>query len=315
MFRSTQVRLAALALTAGIAGAAHAEDLYVAADFGQIWRFDTATGTVDRPVSCGGTVEGMALQGRDVLAASADGSVYRIDLDTGSIDGVFGVTGSPRSLARWGNTLYVTTDNGDVQWIDAEHGDVIDTYYIHDVQEASVMFGGTVFTGSWSTFVYEAPVGGHNFQFFTACGGRVNSMTTDGADLIIGSLEGTIYVFDAESGNYKVTWPVQSDCVGMAYAEGRLFVAGSDGEIHRMNLANGQIEAVYDTGLTITAMAGADRCAADFDGDGEITTLDFLDFLNAWAAGDSAADMDGNGAVNTQDVLVFLNAFTAGCEQ
>ena len=316
MFRvEIRTTLAALALVVGTAAVASADDLYVAGDSGQIWRFDTDDGTLDNPVSGGdGTVNGLVLQGRDALAASSDGSVYRIDLDTGVIENSFEVQGNPLTLVRWGDTLYLTTDNGDVQWIEASDGTLIDTYYLHDSQRASVMFGGTIFIGSWSTFVYKSPAGLMNFQFFTVCGGTVNSMATDGIDLLIGTREGTIYVFDATTGDYKVTYPVPSNCVGLEYTDGSLFVAGSDGRIHRMNLATGEIERVYDTGLTITAMARDDACAADFNGDGEVSTLDCLAFLNAWMAQDPSADMDDNGVINTQDVLVFLNAFTAGCE-
>ncbi|MCL4743089.1 MAG: DNRLRE domain-containing protein [Phycisphaerales bacterium] len=54
-------------------------------------------------------------------------------------------------------------------------------------------------------------------------------------------------------------------------------------------------------------------CVADWDGDGAATTLDFLAFLNDWAAGDPRADLNGDGTVNTIDFLAFLNAWSAGC--
>jgi len=54
-------------------------------------------------------------------------------------------------------------------------------------------------------------------------------------------------------------------------------------------------------------------CRADFNGDGEVNTLDVLAFLNAWAAGDPSADFNGDGVINTLDVLAFLNAWAAGC--
>lgn len=316
MFRiETKSALAAVAIVAGMSAAGSAEDLYIASNTGEIWHLDTDSGSLDNPVMVGGgTVEGMILQGRDVFAASSDGNIYRVDLDTGATEDSFAAWGNPLSLTRWGNTLYVTTDGGEVNWLEADDGTLIDTYYLHDAQQASVLFGGSIFTGSWSTFVYKSPIGGMNFEFFTVCGGSVNSMATDGVDLLIGSREGTIYVFDATLGTYKVTYPVQSDCVGLEYADGSLFIAGSDGMVRRMNLSSGAIERVYTTGLTITAMTGPDACAADFNGDGEVSTLDFLAFFNAWAAQEASADMDGNGVVNTQDVLVFLNAFTSGCE-
>ena len=54
-------------------------------------------------------------------------------------------------------------------------------------------------------------------------------------------------------------------------------------------------------------------CPADFNGDGVVNTLDFLDFLNAFSAGDPRADFNQDGVINTLDFLAFLNAFVAGC--
>lgn len=67
---------------------------------------------------------------------------------------------------------------------------------------------------------------------------------------------------------------------------------------------------VNDVDFTID---GAGQCVADFDGDGGVTTLDVLAFLNAWNAGDARADMNGDGQINTLDVLAFLDAWNAGC--
>lgn len=61
------------------------------------------------------------------------------------------------------------------------------------------------------------------------------------------------------------------------------------------------------------AMGPEGSCAADFNGDGIVNTLDFLAFLNAFSAGDPSADFNGDGVVNTLDFLAFLNAFNAGC--
>ena len=312
--RTTTQNLVTFALAGTLAAAVQAGDLYVAGEHGLIWHLDTETGVVDHPIAGGGPVEGMAIQGRDIFVATSDSRVFRVDLDTGiTLDG-FLTSGQSLSLTRWGNTLYLTTINGDMQWLNAADGSLIDTYYVNDPLQATLLFGNTIFTGSWSTAVYTSPVGDLSFEFFTACGGSVNSMTTDGIDLIIGTLEGFVYFYDATTGNYKGTFSVASDSVGIAYVDGRVFIAGSDGKVHRMHPATGAIEHVYDTGLAITAMIADEPCQADFDGDGTVTTLDFLAFLNAWNAMDGSADMDENGEVNTQDVLVFLNAFTAGCD-
>ncbi|MFG0260004.1 MAG: GC-type dockerin domain-anchored protein, partial [Phycisphaerales bacterium JB041] len=54
-------------------------------------------------------------------------------------------------------------------------------------------------------------------------------------------------------------------------------------------------------------------CAGDFNGDGDVNTLDVLDFLNAWNAGEASGDFNEDGDINTLDVLDFLNAWNAGC--
>ncbi len=54
-------------------------------------------------------------------------------------------------------------------------------------------------------------------------------------------------------------------------------------------------------------------CAADRDGDGELTIFDFLAFQNQFDAGDLRADLDGDGELTIFDFLVFQNRFDAGC--
>ena len=54
-------------------------------------------------------------------------------------------------------------------------------------------------------------------------------------------------------------------------------------------------------------------CAADRDGDGDLTIFDFLAFQNLFDAGDTRADLDGDGNLTIFDFLVFQNRFDEGC--
>ena len=54
-------------------------------------------------------------------------------------------------------------------------------------------------------------------------------------------------------------------------------------------------------------------CAADRDGDGELTIFDFLEFQNQFDAGDPRADLDQDGSLTIFDFLAFQNRFDAGC--
>jgi hypothetical protein len=55
-------------------------------------------------------------------------------------------------------------------------------------------------------------------------------------------------------------------------------------------------------------------CAADRDGDGDLTVFDFLRFQNQFDAGSHWADLDGDGGLTIFDFLAFQTAFDAGCD-
>jgi hypothetical protein len=54
-------------------------------------------------------------------------------------------------------------------------------------------------------------------------------------------------------------------------------------------------------------------CVADFNDDGATNTLDFIDFLNAWNAGEPTADIVPDAMLDTRDVLAFLSLWNSGC--
>ncbi|MEQ8318506.1 MAG: right-handed parallel beta-helix repeat-containing protein [Phycisphaerales bacterium] len=70
---------------------------------------------------------------------------------------------------------------------------------------------------------------------------------------------------------------------------------------------------IVDLGAIEFAGGQAGPCPADFDGDGELTLFDFLDFQNAFDSGDARADFDQDGELTLFDFLAFQNAFDAGC--
>ncbi|MFG0285109.1 MAG: hypothetical protein ACF8R7_11855 [Phycisphaerales bacterium JB039] len=58
---------------------------------------------------------------------------------------------------------------------------------------------------------------------------------------------------------------------------------------------------------------GPRPCAADCDGDGELTFFDFLCFQNQFAFADMRADCDRSGALDLFDFLCFQDSFAMGC--
>jgi hypothetical protein len=55
------------------------------------------------------------------------------------------------------------------------------------------------------------------------------------------------------------------------------------------------------------------NCYPDFTEDGELDLFDFLEYVNAFNAGDAAADCDENEILDLFDFLCFVNAFNEGC--
>ena len=77
------------------------------------------------------------------------------------------------------------------------------------------------------------------------------------------------------------------------------------------DLGDGSIveAGVDDVGISVY---GCQYRPGDYNRDGDVNTLDVLDFLNDWAAGDMMADWNHDGEVNTLDVLEFLNDWNMG---
>ncbi len=306
--------LAAAILGVASAALVQAGELYLADQQGQLWKLDTQTEQQEIVFAgWGSSIQAIALAGQTAFLTQG-GRLWRVDLSSGETLGSFWANNQPTSLSRYGATLYISGPEY-TSWVTSDDGDELDTYYLNDPINTLTMFGNTVYAGSLSTAIYSWRVGdGANASLFAICGGSVNAMTTNGTDLIAGSVEGTIYIFDAQNGTYKTTYPVDSDCVGVEYLDGSLFIVGSDGLVREMNLANGSIVRTINTGLMIESVAKGGQCLSDFDGNGTTNTLDFLSFLNAWAQGQRSADLDENDLLNSQDVLIYLNAYASDCD-
>lgn len=61
------------------------------------------------------------------------------------------------------------------------------------------------------------------------------------------------------------------------------------------------------------ALAGTVVCAADWNADGVVDFNDFLEYLNAYNAGDPSADLNADGVVDFNDLLEYLNLFNQPC--
>ena len=72
--------------------------------------------------------------------------------------------------------------------------------------------------------------------------------------------------------------------------------------------SNGEPGAVY--AIHTLDAAG---CAADYNGDGELNILDFVDLQSDAVAGNDNADINGDGEINVLDFVAFQELFVLGC--
>jgi len=128
-----------------------------------------------------------------------------------------------------------------------------------------------------------------------------------------------------EEGWKTFTWeiPAASDDLPPAW---QLFEGGGNTEtpdwdtliegVHELRVYFGTLDdilpfQVWQTGIDNAAITF--DCPADFDGDGELTILDFVAFQGAFVSGDDAADANADGALNVLDFIAFQVWFEAGC--
>lgn len=87
------------------------------------------------------------------------------------------------------------------------------------------------------------------------------------------------------------------------------FGQDASGEVYVMGNTTG---VPFDkTGVVLKIEAA---CAADCNGDGELTIEDFICFQEQWQAGTGFADCDGNGELNILDFVCFQTLFVGGCK-
>jgi hypothetical protein len=204
--------------------------------------------------------------------------------------------------------------------------------------ERVLMYGGNVDDrrlwiwdgANWEAHVAEGPDLGQNAAMVYDAGAD--------AMLLVGS-SGQSWYFEARAAE---TWrPTGAPNLGMTNVRlisipgYGIIAGGKDGlatPLYRWtggdwqlvtNRPAGRVEDFgYDPALNAVVFSSSDAwkvwhwtppCRVDLDCDGQLTIFDFLEFANAFDAGDARADFDGDGAFTVFDFLAFQNAFDDGC--
>lgn len=72
-------------------------------------------------------------------------------------------------------------------------------------------------------------------------------------------------------------------------------------------------DVFYMDNLRIINVSEFQDCIPDWNGDGNVNSLDFIAYLNDWGDGAPEADINGDGQINTLDFIAFLNLWNTGC--
>lgn len=314
--------LAALAL----AGTAQAEVILLGGPLGIVHQLDTDTGAVAFRGTCGGPINSMVSANNTLFIGDQSGTVYTLDLETDQITGAFATQSDANAMAWLNDQLLVADSNGTIDFIDPDTHQVDNTLTVlgTDITALGIDSGG-LFTGGHSTLAQRTQIGQENFQAFAACAAMINSMTFGPDTLFLGGIEfgpeaeGTIYLFNKFEGGVEYTGnhSIDSDSTAIIYAQGLLYIGGSDGIIHEMNPSTGAVLRTFDTGIDIQAMAQENptpSCPADFNATGDTDYYDVSQFISLFQNRLVPADINGDGNFDFFDISGFLSLFTAGCE-
>lgn len=100
---------------------------------------------------------------------------------------------------------------------------------------------------------------------------------------------------------------------GHDHAQGYTFEAAG---LYDVTLIAWDANGVYADSDPVTVrvlVGGMPPCEADVNDDGFLDFFDYLDFVDAFEAGDAAADFNDDGFVDFFDYADFVAAFEAGC--
>lgn len=314
---------AMLAATLAFAAAhATADTVLIGTQNSSILAYNTDTGTVTFRGLCAGPVSALTSIGDTLYIGDEFGKVYSFDLNTNLLVGSFPVSVDAVAMATDGEALLIADTDGEIQRIDPDTGVVLTT--------VSTSFGavtslgahwGNLYYGALNTIAERVPMEiafpDNNFELFAACGGAINSMAFSGLNVVLGSLNGSIYRYDEFNGTYANVHSVGVDAVGLAaLTGGRLLVADSSGRLIEVNQETGAIIRDINVGEPIGALLALDvgeACPIDLDLSGVLDLGDVQTFIMLAIDGRLGADLDRDGDVDLTDVGMFVSEFTIGC--
>lgn len=310
MIVSMMSAAAALAATSG--ALAQGGRLHVGSLNGLVHHTFTGNGSFQFSGLCSGPIRAMVANGTELLLGSTDGFVYRFDIATGFVNGQFQLPTPPTAMAMHNGVLIVGAATGPVHRVNPETGAVLGSFNA-PIGGVHAMFvqGDTLFVGANNSFVNKGSALTGGFQFLTACGGAVDSMTIANGELVLGTMTNTVYRVNTGTGAYYGTFQLPEAQTAIVADGPNLLISSPTGVIRRVT-QTGTVLGSFTAPVTVRTMV-IDSCPADVNGSGALTIADFSAFQTAFVLGDQRMDFNLDGALTVADFGAYQNAFVAGC--
>lgn len=290
-----------------------ADDIYVGSSIGEVYRYGAAGTSLVFPTMCT-SIDSMASIGRTLYIADGFANVFRVQTSKGNTWDMLLLPGAANSMVAHGGALLTGSRDGKIRRINPQTGAAIWTQQVQSTLEAIVVTGDTFYAAGHNTLIYKGNANTGAVTMFSACFGQVNSLAIHGSELLAGGLDGRVYRFNAATGQYAGNYQMATtEHPALAVDAGGMWVAATNGFIHKVNPATGAAIGSAPMCPEISAMSVLPACIADFNGDSSLTVLDFGAFMNAFSAAEPRADVDASGALNIRDFSFFMNSFAAGC--
>lgn len=165
------------------------------------------------------------------------------------------------------------------------------------VLAVSPCLAAKIFVGGHGGSVVSGDSAAGGFEFFSLCGGPINSMAIFDNELFLGDTLGRIYKSSLDTGAITGFFDLKSDARAMMVHDGVLLVADSSGEILKVDPVSGDVvgQLTSPTGVLSMTVAGGQLYVAGPDGDvyrGNPDTGEFSYFVCACFSSSSVLASD-----------------------
>ncbi len=260
---------------------------------------------------CLAPVHSLAIGDVRVYAGDINGGIVNLDLATGAFIEIFWIPGDATGLVMHQGDLLASDSFGNVNRADPLTGAVLSTMTAPIGILAMAIDGDDLYLAGPIGTVYKGDALLGNFKLLGGtCLGPIHALVVDETSVYAGDETGAIIRFDKVTGVVHTIFSVNESVTSLAMYAGDLLVGALNGSIVLLDADTGEFMDTMTSPVFVSAMEllPAD---GDLDGDGIVGIDDFVALLAAWGPcpklpNPCPGDLDGDGTVGIEDFLMLL---------